>query len=210
MKILLVAATKHELGSPAAYNNLISNFPEIKILITGIGMVKTTYFLTVEILRNKPDFVINIGLCGSFNKNFDVGSVVNVLSEDFADFGIDNNGKFIPLHGKNKISSFGKLKSNFANKIELPLVKGITVNTVNSQKKIIEKVIDNFHPDIESMEVAAVFYVCMINNIPFIEIRAVSNMVEPRDIYKWNIPLAINNLNSVLPEIILKIKNNLK
>ncbi len=205
MKLLLVSATKLELGSDSSIKTLKSVFPDIEILITGIGMVKTTYFLTDSILKSKPDFVLNIGICGSFSKQFPIGAIVNIVSEQFADFGIDDNGKFIPIQEKNKISSSGILKNSFAKKINFPLVNGITVNTVNGQKKIIEKVISNFHPDVESMEGAAVFYVCLMNKIPFAEIRSISNIVAPRNKNNWNSKLAIDNLSSALPKIISNI-----
>ncbi len=210
MKILIVIATKGELGSISSIKKLQTDFPNLEFLITGIGMVKTTYFLTDAIRKSKPDFILNIGICGSFSKQFPIGSIVNVDSEQFADFGIDNNGKFIPIHEKDKISSSGILKNDFAKKIKLPLVNGITVNTVNGQKKIIKKVIENFHPDVESMEGAAIFYVCLMNKIPFAEIRSVSNFVAPRIESNWNKDLAIENLSSALPNIISNIQKILK
>jgi futalosine hydrolase len=210
VKILIVIATKGELGSISSIKKLQTDFPNLEFLITGIGMVKTTYFLTDAIRKSKPDFILNIGICGSFSKQFPIGSIVNVDSEQFADFGIDNNGKFIPIHEKDKISSSGILKNDFAKKIKLPLVNGITVNTVNGQKKIIKKVIENFHPDVESMEGAAIFYVCLMNKIPFAEIRSVSNFVAPRIESNWNKDLAIENLSSALPNIISNIQKILK
>ena len=44
------------------------------------------------------------------------------------------------------------------------------------------------------MEGAAFFYVCLCENIPFLQIRAISNYVEQRNEKNWNIPLAIKNL----------------
>ncbi|MBI5541886.1 MAG: futalosine hydrolase [Bacteroidia bacterium] len=210
MKLLLVSATKPELGSDSSIKKITSAFPDIEILITGIGMVKTTYSLTVAILKSKPDFVLNVGICGSFSKQFSVGSLVNVVSEEFADFGIDDNGKFIPIREKDKVSESGKLENKFAKKIKLPLVKGITVNTVNGQKNVIKKVVSIFNPDVESMEGAAVFFVCLMNKIPFAEIRSVSNFVAPRNTSSWNKDLAIDNLNKALPEIISKIHTLIK
>ena len=48
------------------------------------------------------------------------------------------------------------------------------------------------------MEGAALFYVCLHEQIPFLEIRAISNYVELRDPTKWDIPLAIENLTDEL------------
>ena len=52
------------------------------------------------------------------------------------------------------------------------------------------------------MEGAAFFYVCLVKNIKFIQIRSVSNFVEERNKKAWKIPLAIENLNKELKNII--------
>jgi futalosine hydrolase len=51
------------------------------------------------------------------------------------------------------------------------------------------------------MEGAAFFYICARESIPFVSIRAISNMVERRDRKKWNIPLAVDNLAIKLDHI---------
>jgi futalosine hydrolase len=66
----------------------------------------------------------------------------------------------------------------------------------------IENWLKNADADIESMEGAACFYVCLLEKIPFLEVRSISNYVEPRNRANWNLPLAIQNLNQVLVEMI--------
>jgi futalosine hydrolase len=58
--------------------------------------------------------------------------------------------------------------------------------------------ITDFDPDIESMEGAAIFYVCLLEKVPFLEIRGISNYVDIRDTDKWDIPTAIENLTNEL------------
>lgn len=210
MKILLVTATQEELGSIESFKELQSTFPNLEFLITGVGMVKATYFLTSSILLKKPDFILHIGICGSFNKIYPIGTVLNVLSEEFADIGFNDNGKFVPIIEKNETIINGKLNNctNWGKILGIPSVKGITVNTANGEKISIEKIIKQFHPDIESMEGAVISYISLKHNIPFAEIRVVSNFVEPRNVNNWNIPLAIKKLTTLLPEILYKIQSN--
>jgi len=52
------------------------------------------------------------------------------------------------------------------------------------------------------MEGAAFFYACLLSGVPFHEVRSISNFVEERDKSKWDIPLALANLNNVLFEIL--------
>jgi len=210
VKILLVTATQEELGSIVSIKKLQSTFPDLEILNTGVGMVKATYSLTSSILLKRPDFILHTGICGSFNKKFSIGTVLNVVTEEFADIGFDDNGKFVPIIEKNDSIKNGKIinQIDWGKILETPSVKGITVNTVSGEKSAIEKVIQQFHPDIESMEGAVISYVCLKQNIPFAEIRAVSNFVEPRNPNNWDIPLAIRNLTTMLPEILHKIQSH--
>jgi futalosine hydrolase len=52
------------------------------------------------------------------------------------------------------------------------------------------------------MEGAAFMMVCQKFNITFIQIRSISNYVEERDKEKWDLDLAIKNLNNQLRTII--------
>jgi futalosine hydrolase len=210
VKILLVTATQEELGGAELAKKLQSTFSDLEILYTGVGMAKATYSLTSSIYFKKPDFILHTGICGSFKKSFPIGTVLNVLSEEFADIGFNDNGKFIPITEKDVTIYNGIIKNltDWGQIIGIPSVKGITVNTVNGEKSAIEKVVQQYHPDIESMEGAAISYVCLKQNIPFAEIRAVSNFVEPRNVQNWNIPLAIKNLTAMLPEILHKIQSH--
>ncbi len=52
------------------------------------------------------------------------------------------------------------------------------------------------------MEGAAFFYACLMTQAPFLQIRAISNYVEPRNKDNWNIPLAIDRLNEVLAQMV--------
>ncbi len=211
MKILIVTATKYELEKLNNFNKNIFSNVDVEFINTGIGMVNTTYFLAKKIYFDKPNFILNIGICGSYNKKFDVGSVVSIENEKFGDFGIDDNGKFIELNMFNeKIESDNvNLFCENANIFDLPIAKGITVNTATGSSFLINKIKNNFNPDVESMEGAAVFYVCLINKILFAQVRSVSNIVEPRNKSNWNIDLAMSNLIVELPKIISVISNKI-
>jgi futalosine hydrolase len=50
------------------------------------------------------------------------------------------------------------------------------------------------------MEGIAFHYACKQAKIPFLQIRAISNYVTPRNKSEWEIPLAIQNLNQYLIE----------
>lgn len=216
MKILIVAATKLEIEPllnkmeavrPMGMNLTTCMYKKLAIdfLITGVGMVATTYQLS-KTINDTYDIAINAGVCGSFNANLAIGTVVNVYEDCFSELGAEDGEDFIPLKelglgGMTRISNPGKAISNSVVDL-LPKVTGITVNTVHGNEKSIGKVFNQFHPYVESMEGAAFMFVCENENIPYIQIRSVSNVVERRNKESWNMPLAIENLNKKTLEII--------
>ena len=54
---------------------------------------------------------------------------------------------------------------------------------------------DVFDPVTESMEGAALHYVCMMENVPFLQIRSISNYIGERNKKKWDMMDSIFNLN---------------
>jgi futalosine hydrolase len=74
----------------------------------------------------------------------------------------------------------------------------VTINTITTDKKIIERYRTKYKAQIESMEGAALHYIGRDLNIPFIQIRAVSNYVGERNKAKWKMQEAIYNLNETV------------
>jgi futalosine hydrolase len=157
--------------------------------------------------------VINPGIAGSYNDGLKIGDVVCLATEQFGDIGIDDNGELRTLFEMGYVDqgnapfTNGKLccpVSNLKYKTlaKLPKANGLTVNLVSGNEAEIEKRKSKFCADVESMEGAGVFYVCLLQDVPFIEIRAVSNKVEPRNIKNWNMPLAIMNLGKVTIDLL--------
>ncbi len=58
----------------------------------------------------------------------------------------------------------------------------------------------------ENMEGAAVAHICTMYGVPMIEVRGISNIIEDRDMKKWNIDLAALNCNKVVLELVRRLK----
>ena len=223
MYILIVSATSLEIDPMLKNFELLkkkeSNLTfykyrdfDIDVLITGIGMVATAYYLGKTLQSYKYDIAINAGIAGCFDKNIALGEVFNITSDSFSELGAENGEYFLSLVDLKLIEedSFpfsnlelindSVLKSEIVN--QLIKVKGITVNTIHGNEENIEKIKKRFNPVTESMEGAAFMYACKLQNLKHIQIRSVSNYVEKRNKEAWNIPLAINNLNKILIEIL--------
>lgn len=219
MKILIVSATPfevqplinamdevdttRELFLPGKYKKL-----EIDFLITGVGMVATAYY-TGKVVNDTYDGAFNVGICGSYNRNLEIGTVVNIYEDLFSELGAEDGDDFLTLDDL-KLNGISKIINNSGSlhpMIEvLPRVNAVTVNTSHGNEKSIEKVFQKFHPMVESMEGAAFMFACEQENIPYVQLRAVSNYVEKRNRNAWNVPLAIEKLN----EKVLEILNNLQ
>ncbi|CAI8369390.1 MAG: Futalosine hydrolase [Cryomorphaceae bacterium] len=190
MKILLVVATHKEV--------INDKFKDCKILITGMGMVNTSIQVTKELSKNKYNLVINMGVAGSFSKDYVIGDVVEVVEDNFSELGFENGNDF-ELFSDSEILT----KYSVESKTSLQKVKGITVNTVHGNDQSIDKIINRLNADVESMEGASIFKVCNEFGISCVQIRAISNNVEKRNKANWNMPLAINNLNNQVAKIIM-------
>lgn len=162
------------------------------------------------------DLAINAGLAGSFDHFLEQGFVVNVIQDQFADLGVMHRNNFYTLAEEELMdeNSFpfadGKLHSigNFnLDEVEsLIPVKGITLNTLHSDPKWLSKLREKFEPEIETMDGAAFFYVCLREKVPFLQIRAISHFVEIRRIESWYIPSAIESLTSTTLNILNELK----
>lgn len=223
MKILIVSATEKEV-LPLKKNLKINisnacmmKYTAVKdlvvdYLVTGVGSTFTAYTLTKRLSTKKYDLVINAGIAGSLNPNIKIGDVVFVMEDEFADLGIEDREDFYTLFDKGFVEKDqapfknGKLENSYLfkeNKINtLPKVAALTANTTHGSNISIQKIKQKFTADIETMEGASFFYVCLQEGVKFFAIRSISNIVEERNTENWNIPLAIENLNNKLLEII--------
>jgi futalosine hydrolase len=212
MNILIVSATQFEvkplldfleiekavIGVNKGLNEINNN--TITVLITGIGMVNTA-FMMGKFNKISYDLVINAGVCGAFDKNLELGELVNVTEDILSELGAENGETFLTYDQLNLPGEYrftvNKKESYFMIDL-LKKVKGITVNTIHGNETSISKVIELYNPTIESMEGAAFFAACENNISNFLQIRAISNYVEKRDKANWQMPLAIQNLNDFL------------
>jgi len=227
MKILLVASSNSEVKLlrdkltfiSSTYNNLtnyrLGNL-EIDIMVTGYGSVFMTYHLTKVLNTFSYDLAINLGIAGSFDYFLELGFVVNVIQDQFADLGFEEKDSFFTLGEKELLNedsfpftseilrSLGSFEIDVVDSL-IP-VKAITVNTLHGRQESIQKVKDRFKCEIETMAGAAFFYTCLMEKIPFLQIRSVSYFVEIRKVDNWHHPLALGNLTATILEILDELR----
>lgn len=207
MNLLIVASTKLEI-QPLLNQNI-----DLDILITGVGIASTVFYLTNKLAEKKYDLAIQAGIAGTFTDRLKLSEVVSVKEDTFADLGIQENGKFYSLFEKGFIDkndfpyTDGWLvnKNSIVKKTGLPVTKGITVNKIGDDGAQNKMFREKFSAGIESMEGAAFHYVCLQQKINFLQLRSISNHVGERDKSKWELKNAIDNLNKQLFKIIEKL-----
>ncbi|MEO6037835.1 MAG: futalosine hydrolase [Saprospiraceae bacterium] len=221
MDLLLIAATPFEIAP--TLNFLQQSFVThdkgvfqrgkltVRPLITGLGMVAAAWQLGLAFGRQRPGLALQAGVAGALDPQWKIGDVVHVVTERFGDLGVEEaDGRLTDLFEldflKADVSPFtdGRLVNAAASENRfLPTVNGLTVNKVHGAAISIAAIREKY-PDaqVESMEGAAFFYACQLAEVPFLEIRSISNYVEPRNREAWDLPLAIENLNIVLRSLL--------
>jgi len=230
MYILLAAATALEIqptidflegapGSPPQASSL-RTLHETSVLTTGIGSLAATHALMRSIGRRRPDLVIQAGIAGGFYSSSaaapGAGDVFVIREEILADLGVWEDEKFrslfdLRLAGRNDPPfSGGRLVNPHQELLALSglrAVTSVTVNEITTDPRMIHWYQQNYAPVVESMEGGALHYTCLQEKIPFLQIRSISNPIGERDKAKWNIGLAVQNLNDGLIALFRNLDN---
>jgi futalosine hydrolase len=223
MQILIVAATEAELDGLVARLGgrrrlgdrlweTSSDGRDVHLLITGVGMVATAAWCSRALAERPYDIALNAGLCGSFVDSLVPGTVVHVVADCLAELGAEDGDRFLTLQdlgledGADARLGCAELRNAAPPPIaaldRLQKVRGITVNTAHGHEPSITAVVERLHPQVESMEGAAFMYACLMHEVPFAQIRAVSNVVERRNRSTWKVKEAIEALAGAVVEVV--------
>jgi len=202
--LLVTTATQNEIAPLA---RVLATADKVEYLVTGMGPVTTAATLSnyLTLHGSSIDGLLHIGIAGAY-----VGSGITVLDicmaqqEFLGDFGIcmqDGIQDFDPGLLKNNMPLIfdNYLASRCKNilhdhGIEFKIANFVTVNCCTGTTKRGAFLRDKYGAGCENMEGAAVAMVCQIFAIPCVELRCVSNMVEDRDVSKWQLPGAIEKI----------------
>lgn len=218
MRVIITAATVAEwMPSFLEMDHLYTGESQrlkVQFHQSGVGMLASAVSITRMAIEDKPDLIIQAGIAGCFDKSMALGKVVVVSDEALADTGVEEEGKWKDLFDlkleKSSYHPFEKRKlpnpwlSKF-NLLKLPEVSGVTVNQISTNTDRIQQLQKKYSPLLESMEGAALHYVCREANIPFLQIRAISNYIGERNKANWQMKEAISNLNEVLVKYVEKL-----
>ncbi len=227
MKILIVSATHKEIAACKAFLGISDEQDDrsvqwgkhtINFLVTGLGMLATTYAMSKQDLRSFR-YIINVGVAGAFEKELALGQVVRVVSEEVEGFGISSPHGFRPIFAlglmdndklhfqEGKLLAPDVLQANTSLE-NLTKVAGLTSDTVHGEQKEIDMIQERHTAEIETMESAAFFYVCKREGCEqWIALRGISNYVEPRNRKAWKLNEAIEQVNKTVINLLTELTN---
>lgn len=220
MRIVICAATAAEIEPlMSRCHVLMMEKPEklsLHFTVHEVGLLSAAVKLTAVCLAEKPDLIIQAGIAGSFDEQISVGTTVLVKDEQLGDMGVDEQNQWKDIFdlGLKTETGDGFIQRRIINdQIDqfaftgLPAVSALTVNQITTGSQRINMLRNKYQVQIESMEGAALHYTCLKHQVPFVQVRSISNMVGIRNKQDWNIPLAIEQLSINLENILSHYTN---
>ena len=187
----------------------------------GVGKVNATHSTTLVLENYEIDVLILFGIGGAYH-GAQVGDVVVAKTENYGEEGVMTIDGWKPMEFtglslvKNKREYFNsfpmdeklsQLAIGASKDIGLNATAGnfITVSQCSGTRISGEIMQKRFNGLCENMEGAAVAHICAKYEIPMVEIRGISNIIEDRDMKTWNISLAVSNCNKAVIELVRRL-----
>ena len=214
MRIIVTSATEMETESLRQTLNANYSLPHsIDYHVSGVGVLCTTYSLTKLLLYSKPDLIIQTGIAGAYNTSVELGKVMIMQSDALGNTGVLENEEWKDIFDTGFIAANRfpftekKLINPWLNKlpVTLPVATGITIDEITTDKNRIDMLKNKYNADTESMEGAPFHYVCLQQNVPFMQIRGISNYVRERNKGLWKIKEALHNTTEEIARFLKKL-----
>ncbi|WP_224961439.1 futalosine hydrolase [Geomonas subterranea] len=190
---------------------------EILLALTGIGKVNAASAATLLCERYTPDLMINTGCGGAFaGAGLAVGDLAIADSECLADEGVQTPSGWrgldligIPVYEGRGERLFNRIpldREVARRALDCATASGfsaimgpfLTVSTCSGTAVQGEELLRRFPGICENMEGGAVAQVALMYGIPSLEVRGISNMVEDRDLSRWNLKRAVGEVQRFL------------
>lgn len=183
---------------------------ELLLAVSGIGKVNAALAAALLLDRFRPELMINIGCGGAFvGCGLSVGDLAVATSEVCADEGVETPtgwrgldliGIPVLVDGEKRLFNEIPLATDWADRafacaeahgFRAQAGRFLTVSTCSGTALHGAELQRRFPGICENMEGAALAQVARIFATPFLELRGISNLVEDRDLSRWDLPLAV-------------------
>jgi len=173
------------------------------VLVGGVGPAASAA-ATAAALPG-ADLVLSAGIGGGFSP-LAPGAIAVASSIVFADLGAETAEGFVPVSalgfGEERYEVNASLAADLAARTGGRVGTIVTVATVTGTATTASQLQARF-PDAvaEGMEGAGVAAAARVHGLPFAEVRAISNLVGPRDRDAWEIPRALAALGAAVAAV---------
>ncbi len=185
----------------------------ILLCVSGMGKVNAAHGATLLLTQYKPEALLVFGIGGAYpSSGARIGDIAIAKEEIAGDEGVLTRDGFkdtqyigIPLL-KTATSTFfsaypaaESLVKRSLESLHAHLAAGkntvhvgpfVTLSTCTGTAARARELEERYHGLCENMEGAAAAQVAELHGVPWLEVRSISNLVEDRDVTKWNIPQA--------------------
>jgi len=191
------------------YRSRIGERP-LCLLHSGVGKASAAAAATALIITCRPALLIVLGCGGAYpGSGLEVGDLALATCEIYGDEGVQTPSGFLDMealglplvdkHGKRLFNNFPVAASlleritpslgQAADVAGRRLAEGpfVTVSTCSGNSQAGAALARRTGGICENMEGAAVAQVCALHNLPFLELRGISNLVEDRDLSRWDL-----------------------
>lgn len=187
---------------------------ETALLVTGVGPVNAALAAGKALASGGMDGVLLVGVAGTFDAvRAPIGSLALADSEIFPEYGVrtpegvDPQGLKFPQHaGETEVwdaVALDPVGDAARMGLELPQCAAgpsVTVAGVTACRETRQRIVERYAPLTENMEGFPWALAALRANVPFIELRGVSNEVGNRT--GWNLQAALETLATAVPRLI--------
>lgn len=214
MRILVITAVPLERDTVVRG---LKGDPNFDVLAAGVGSVAVAINTAKALAASEYGLVVSAGIGGGFPGRAEVGSIVVANEIIAADLGAETPEGFISLDELGFGSARVQVDKVLVNIVTEALQKAklsvnngpaLTVSTVTGTAESAAKLTTRVPgAACEAMEGYGAALAAVGWGLPVLEIRAISNLVGPRDRTAWRIQEALDALesaSSILLEVLLK------
>jgi futalosine hydrolase len=191
-----------------------------EVLVTGVGPIAaaistTTVLVMASAMRSETsgfDLVVSAGIGGGFAKQADIGTIVVASEVIAADLGVQTLDGFSSIDelgfGTSRLQVEADLSARLVEALRsrgLSVTYGpiLTLSTATGTAVTTAELANRIPgASAEAMEGFGVAAAAHSLSIPFIEIRAISNQVGPRDRSSWRIGEALSALEAACSHLL--------
>jgi futalosine hydrolase len=202
-RLLVVVAVETEA---AAIRPALPSGSDVRVLVGGVGPAASAAATSAALAGQPADLVLSAGIGGGFAP-LSPGSVAVASCIAFADLGAETADGFAHVSalgfGPAGYDVDPQLAVELADRTGGRLGSILTVATVTGTEASTSDLLRRY-PDAvaEAMEGAGVAAAAAVHGVRCAEIRAVSNVVGPRDREAWRIPDALEALGTAVAAIV--------